>query len=253
MSPIRIKLVFFAFLLMIVMSAYPARLAGAEDTTVGGILLSEGEIDTSYQIKKLITARNTGLAEETQRENYDDLSKIAAKLKCDAVIFITNASPRNDPDAMVSNGIAVQYLSPQEAEKRAQKAKKPPVLKKESKLDPEPVTIEYKDVKFPYRILGILDLRTPMDETNYSAQAMNYRMADVATREGADGVIFIDYIRSGNDVSGGLGIMIKSYDTWDLANADRKKDFEIKKIREERRAKQAQDSTAASGEQPVTE
>jgi uncharacterized protein YbjQ (UPF0145 family) len=241
MHSIKSKLVIGFATVLLVLFVLPSLLLAGDKREPDQIWLTEDDIDTAYQIEKLLSVRNSGTPEEAKRENLDDLAKIASKMDCDAVIFITNTSSRDDPDALITNGVAVKYMTPKEIEKRNSKAEEPPVLKKESPLDPEPVLIKYKDVKFPYKILGILELHTSPTEDNFSSQAMDFRLADAAARNRADAVIHVTYARAGSDVTGALGIMVKSYPDWQTVESIKAKDVEMMKAREEALKKQQEE------------
>lgn len=231
----------FAILLMAIFILPSILLAGGDKREPDQIWLTTEEIDTAYQIEKLLSAKNTGTHDEALSENESDLAKMASKFGCDAVIFITNTTSADNPDQLVTNGIAVKYLTPKEIEKRNDKAEEPPVLKKESPLDPEPVLIKYKDVKFPYKILGILEIHTSPTENNFSSQAMDFRLADDASRNRADAVVFVTYDRAGSDVTGARGIMVKSYKSWQTVEDIKAKEVEMINARQEALKKQEEE------------
>ncbi|HDS00549.1 MAG TPA: hypothetical protein ENO22_02500 [candidate division Zixibacteria bacterium] len=243
MKPLNSKLliasVFTFIALMVIPSTVMAQEYGKREAEE--IWLTENDVDTAYEIVKLLSVKNTGTPKECRRENLEDLSKIASKMDAHAVVYITHNTPAGEKDALITNGVAVKYLSPKEIEKRNKKAKKPPKLEKESPLDPEPLLIEYKDVDFPYKILGILEIHTGPAETNFSSQAMDFRLIDDASRYGADGLIWVDYQRVGSDVTAALGIMIKAYNDWETVEKIKAKEVEMMQARQkaaEERAKE---------------
>ena len=229
-------------------------LAMAEEWTVDGHQLTESDIDTAYVIKKLVSVQNTGTRDECVEKNNKDISKLIKKNKGNAAIFVTHRDTKGDRNLLMTDAIVVQFLSPEKIEKRAKKAKKPPEFKKESKFDPEPILIEYKDVKFPYQVYGILSVRSDVTSRNLSQQAMDYKLIESGARYHANAVLFVTYLRAGSDVSGASGIMVKAYDTWDEVEDIKRQDVKIAKQREEaRKQKDAEAKAQQSETVPETE
>jgi uncharacterized protein YbjQ (UPF0145 family) len=255
MHSIKSKLVISFAAALLVLFVLPSMLLAGDKREPEQIWLSEDEVDTAYQIEKLITVNNTGTRAEAEKENRNDLAKIASKMGCDAVIFITDNTTAENPDKLISNGIAVKYLSPEQVEKRNKKAEEPPVLKKENPLDPEPVLIKYKDVKFPYKVIGILEIHTSPTENNFSSQAMDFRLGEDAARNRADAVIFVTYSRGGSNVTQAVGIMVKSYPDWRTVEDIKAKEVEMTKARQEALKKQEEEKKQQeeSGEIRITE
>lgn len=243
MNLIKVILVSFAFLIAFNL----CNIVSAENIiTEEGYILSEDNIDTAYQIKKMISVQNTGLREECIIKNNRDIKKLIGKHKGNAAIFISYQSPKGDRNLLMSDAIIVKILDAKEIEKRSKKAEKPPVLKKKSKLDPEPVLIKYKDVKFPYKILGILQVRSNVSARTLSQQAMDYKLAEQASRSDAIAVLFVTYLRAGSDVSGASGIMVRGYDTWEEVEALKIQEAKIARHREEvKKAKEAAEAAEA--------
>ncbi len=234
----------FAFSLLI-----PAQLEAQWIKEFQGYTMAENDIDTAYKIKKLVSVQNKGSREEAERENLEDIANLIEKNDGNAAIFVTHMRPRGNPDLVMTDAVVVRYLNAEEIKKRAEKAKEPPVLKKESPLDPEPVLIEYDDVKFPYKVLGILNVRPDVTARNLSQQAMDYKLAESAAREDATAVIFVDYLRAGSDVSGATGVMVKGYDTWETVEEIKKKEAEIMRQRMKRAQEEAEKKAAEEAEQ----
>jgi hypothetical protein len=226
-------LVFIATLILSPMNA-SAQLREVID----GYVVTEADVDTAIEIRKLVSVQNNGTREENVTENTADIVKLIKKNKGNAAVFVTHRDSRATPDILITDAVIVRYLEPKEIEKRNSKAKKPPVLKKDSPLDPEPVLIKYKDVKFPYKIIGLLNVRSGVNDQNLSQQAMDYKMAEASSRLNATACLFVNYLRAGVDVSGASGIMVRAYDTWDEVEAIRKKDLEIEFKRKEIKAAQ---------------
>lgn len=229
-------------------------LSVAEEWTVDGHLLTETDIDTAYVIKKMVSVQNTGTRDECIQKNNEDISKLINKNKGDAAIFVTHRDTKGDRNLLMTDAIIVAYLSPEEIVKRAKKAKKPPEFKKESKFDPEPILIEYKDVKFPYQVFGILSVRSDVAARNLSQQAMDYKLIESGARAGANAVLFVTYLRAGADVSGASGIMVKAYDTWEEVEDIKRQDVKIAKQRmEAQRKKEAEKKAQQPQTVPKTE
>ncbi|MBD3218174.1 MAG: hypothetical protein GF310_07850 [candidate division Zixibacteria bacterium] len=252
MKPLNSKLMILSIFAFIALMALPSILTAEEfeEREPEEIWLTEEDVDTAYEIVKLLSVKNTGTPEENREENLEDLSKIASKMDAHAVVYITHNTPAGEKDALITNGVAVKYLTPKEIEKRNKKAKKPPKLEKESPLDPEPILIEYKDVDFPYKILGILEIHTGPTENNFSSQAMDFRMIDDASRYGADGLIWVNYQRAGSEVTAGLGIMIKAFDSWETVEEVKAKDVEMMKARQKAMEEAAKEKEAKEEAEP---
>ena len=240
-------------LILIALVALPV-LALAESWTVEGYYLTEDDVDTAYQIEEVVSVQNTGTREECVIKNNEDIAKLIGKKKGNAAVYVTHRSTKGDRNLLMTDAVIVKYLSPEEIAKRAKKAKEPPEFKKESKFDPEPILIEYKDVKFPYKVLGVLNVRSDVTATNLSQQAMDYKLIESAARSDANAVLYVNYLRAGSDVSGASGVMVKAYDTWDKVEDIKRQDAKIAKLREEAKkqkeaeAKTEQTETAPEGE-----
>ena len=235
-------------LVLIALVALPV-LATAESWTVDGYYLTEDDIDTAYVIEELISVQNNGTREECVIKNNQDIAKLVGKKKGNAAVFVTHRDTKGDRNLLMTDAIIVKYLKPEDIAKRAKKAEKPPEFKKESKFDPEPIMIEYKDVKFPYKVLGILNVRSDISARNLSQQAMDYKLIENAARSKANAVLFVNYLRAGSDVSGASGIMVKAYDTWEKVEDIKRQDAKIAKLREEA---QKQREAESEGAQPET-
>jgi len=216
MCLLRSKIILYAVAMAMTLLFIPSQVLAGDKKSPEEIILSKADIDTSYKILKLETLKDLGTAKEVAKENEEELRKITSKLEGDAAIFIRHWPDPAKVDVHNTDAIIIKYLNAKEIEKRSKKAKEPPVLKKEHPLDPEPVLIENEDVDFPYSILGVLNLRPTFLASN-SAQAMDNLLREEASKYyNADGVIFVEYLRSGSDVLGALGIMIKFMESWDM-------------------------------------
>jgi len=255
MRSMKITLRIFIALLLTAALLAPASLWAQLRETREGYLLTEADVDTAYEIMKLVSVQNSGTRDENQRENMEDIFKLIGKNKGNAAVYITNRDSRATPDLLITDAVIVRYLSPEEIEKRNKSAQPPPVLKKESPLDPEPIVIEKKDVKFPYKIVGLLNLRADITARNLSKQSMDYKMAEEAARNRASAVLFVNYLQAGSDYSGAAGIMVKAYDTWEAAEAAKRQEVKMERDRKARQAEQAKpatpDSTGGQTELPA--
>lgn len=215
MNPFKSKYSLLTVSIVLVLLFIPSLLVAGDKKKPEEIIITTGDVDTTYQIEKLITLKNEGTPQTGKVKNEDELRKLTSKLKADAAIYIHHWTDPSKVDVLNTDAVIIKYLNAKEVEKRNKNTKKPPVLKKEHPLDPEPVLIEHEDVDFPYKIMGVLNLRPTFFASN-SAQAMDDLLREESSKYyNADGVIFVEYLRSGTDVLGALGIMIKFMNSWD--------------------------------------
>jgi hypothetical protein len=215
MNPLMSKYPLLAVTVLFALLFIPSLLLAGDKKKPEDVILTTMDVDTAYKIEKLVNLKNSGTIKIGKEKNLDELRKTVSKLKSDAAIYISHWNDPTKVDVLYSDAVIVKYLSAKEIEKRNKKAKKPPVLEKEHPLDPEPVLIKQKDVDFPYRIMGVLNLKPTFFASN-SAQAMDDLLREEASKYyNADGVIFVKYERSGTNVLGVTGIMIKFMESWD--------------------------------------
>lgn len=214
MNSLRSKYPLLTVTILVALLFVPSLLLAGDKKKPEEVVITMTDVDTTYQVEKLVTLKNVGSPQTGKVKNEEELRKLTSKLKCDAAIYVHHWKDPAKADVLNTDAVIVKYLSAKEVEKRNKKAKKPPVLKKEHPLDPEPVLIKHEDVDFPYRIMGVLNLRPTFFASN-SAQAMDDLLREESSKYyNADGVIFVEYMRSGTDVLGALGIMIKFMDSW---------------------------------------
>jgi hypothetical protein len=215
MNTLRSKYPLLTVTVLFALLFIPSLLLAGDKKKPDDVILTTMDVDTAYQIERLVSLQNSGTPEIGKERNLDELRKTVSKLKCDAAIYISHWNDPTKVDVLYSDAVIVKYLSAKEIEKRNKSGKKPPVLKKEHPLDPEPVLIAQKDVDFPYRIMGVLNLKPTFFASN-SAQAMDDLLREEASKYyNADGVIYVKYERSGTEVTGATGIMIKFMNSWD--------------------------------------
>ncbi|NIP44800.1 MAG: hypothetical protein GWO41_16510, partial [candidate division Zixibacteria bacterium] len=95
MKPLNSKLLIVSIFTFIALMVIPSALAAQEygKREPEEIWLTEADVDTAYEVVKLLSVKNTGTPEENRRENLEDLSKIASKMDAHAVVFITHNTP----------------------------------------------------------------------------------------------------------------------------------------------------------------
>ncbi|MBD3382856.1 MAG: hypothetical protein GF404_11755 [candidate division Zixibacteria bacterium] len=218
----KIKLLTLTAFVMAGLLILNGRLMADEETNDNKIEIFYQDVDTAYKIIKMQTLRNSAVGEEAEIDNENDIRSIVEGLDGDAAIFVDHYETA--AGELYTDAIVVEYLNAEEIKKRSEEAKKPPEFKKEHPLDPEPVLIEYGDVDFPYKVLGVINYRAQAHDDLESSQDMDYKLKEVAGGEDANAVLYVQYMRSGSQVSSASGIMVEAMETWEEVEEEKKKE-----------------------------
>lgn len=181
------------------------------DLPPDSIELTDGDIDRPYVIKEIVSFKiKKQLAETSAKEARERLKKVASDMKCDAVIYVDHFIER-DPTELYTNAIVVQSLDSNEYAKRVKKYKSHQEAKK--KVDKKEIILSEKDIDYPYKIVRIADV-IPPDGTASTMTTVDSQLSDFAQKKRGHAVIFIQYDRSGTQVNGAKGIIVKFPRKW---------------------------------------
>jgi hypothetical protein len=173
--------------------------------------LTDGDIDRPYEIRELISFKlKRDTAEESAKEAREELKKIAADRKCDAVIFVDHFIER-DPTELFTNALVVQSLDSAEIAKRNKKYKSPDEIRE--KVKAKEIILATKDIPYPYKVLWIADVISP-DGAAATMTTVDSQLSDMARKKRGHAVIFIEYDRMGTQVDGAKGIIVKFPRGW---------------------------------------
>ncbi len=200
------------FFVVLLMAAAPDR-ATAKDWEIqpDSIELTDGDLDRPYQIKQLISFKIRGKkAENAAQEARQELRKIAADRKCDAVIFVDHFVER-DPTELFTNALVVQSLDSTEVAKRRQNYKPPDDVREMVKN--KDIGLYTGDIAYPYEIVWIADVLSP-DGAAATVTTVDSQLSDLARDKRGHAVIFIEYDRSGTQVDGAKGVVVRFPRKW---------------------------------------
>lgn len=181
------------------------------DLPPDSIELTDGDIERPYVIKEIVSFKiKKQLAEESAKEARDRLKKVASDMGCDAVIYVDHFIER-DPTELYTNAIVVQSLDSNEQAKRVKEYKSYKEAKE--KVDKKEIILSEKDIEYPYEIVRIADV-IPPDGTASTMTTVDSQLSDYARKKRGHAVIFIQYDRSGTQVNGAKGIIVKFPRKW---------------------------------------
>jgi hypothetical protein len=196
------------------MSAVPGdALAKKWDIDPDSVELTDGDIDRPYVIKEIVSFKiKRQVAEESALEARERLKKIASDKSCDAVILVDHYVER-DVTELYTNAIMVQSLDSAENAKRIKKYKSPEDVRE--KVKNKEIILSEKDIPYPYEVVWIADVISPDGAAN-TMTTVDSQLSDMARKGRTKGhaVIFIDYDRSGTQVDGAKGIIVKFPRKW---------------------------------------
>jgi hypothetical protein len=194
------------------MSAAPGdALAKKWDIEPDSVELTDGDIDRPYKIKEIISfIIKKRKAEESALEARKRLRKIASDKGCDAVILVDHFVER-DVTELFTNAIMVQSLDSSEIAKRIKKYKSPDDVRE--KVKKKEIVLSEKDIPYPYEVIWIADVISP-DQAANTMTTVDSQLSDMARKKRGHAVIFIDYDRSGTQVDGAKGIIVKFPRKW---------------------------------------
>ena len=194
------------------MSAAPGDvLAKKWDIKPDSVELTDGDIDRPYEIKEIVSfIIKRQKAEESAKEARERLRKIASDKGCDAVIFVDHFVER-DPTELFTNALMVQSLDSAEYAKRVKKYKSPEDVRE--KVKKKDIILSEKDIPYPYKVVWIADVISPDGAAN-TMTTVDSQLMDMARKKRGHAVLFIDYDRSGTQVDGAKGVIVKFPRKW---------------------------------------
>lgn len=200
---------FVAALFMVVQ---PDRAAGKDwNIPADSVELTDGDLDRPYQIKQLISFKIKGKkAEDAANQARADLRKIAADRKCDAVIFVDHFVER-DPTELFTNALVVQSLDSAEAAERRKNYKSPDDVRE--KVEKREIMLRTGDIPYPYEIVWIGDVLSP-DGAAATVTTVDGQLSDLARAKRGHAVVFVEYSRTGTQVNGAKGVIVKFPRKW---------------------------------------
>lgn len=173
--------------------------------------LTDGDIDRPYVIKEIISFKlKRQEAEELAKEAREELKKIAADRKCDAVVFVDHFIER-DPTELFTNALVVQSLDSAEIAERRKKYKSHEEVAK--KVKEREIILSSGDIDYPYEVVWIADVISP-DGAAATMTTVDTQLSDMAKKKRGHAVIFIEYDRSGTQVDGAKGVIVKFPRKW---------------------------------------
>jgi len=186
-------------------------LAKKWDIEPDSVELTDGDIDRPYEIKEIISFKiKRKMAEESAVEARERLKKIASDKGCDAVVFVDHYVER-DATELYTNAIMVQSLDSAELEKRKKEYKSPDEVRE--KVKKKEIILSEKDIPYPYEVVWIADVISPDGAAN-TMTTVDGQLADMARKKRGHAVIFMKYDRSGTQVDGATGIIVKFPRNW---------------------------------------
>jgi hypothetical protein len=206
-SPLAVCLI-AAFLMSAVPGDAPAK---KWDIVPDSVELTDGDIDRPYEIKEIVSfVIKRQQAEESAVEARERLKKIASDKGCDAVIFVDHFVER-DATELFTNALMVQSLDSAEVAKRKKEYKSPEDVRE--KVEKKEIILSEKDIPYPYEVVWIADVISPDGAAN-TMTTVDGQLSDMARKKRGHAVIFIDYDRSGTQVDGAKGVIVKFPREW---------------------------------------
>lgn len=173
--------------------------------------LTDGDIDRPYKIKELISFKlKRQKAEELALEARQELKKIAADRKCDAVIFVDHYIER-DPTELFTNALVVQSLDSAEIAERRKNYGLPDEVRE--KIEKREIILSSGDINYPYEVVWIADVVSP-DGAAATMTTVDTQLSDLARKQRGHAVILIEYKRSGTQVDEAKGVIVKFPRKW---------------------------------------